>query len=783
VKRVLARQFQYAVVLSLLALPFSLLWVPSGISTSLAADGVDNAKAPSIRELEHGIADRLKRVDEFRFIQEEAAKLGVRAYLFGGTAAGYAHYVKWDLQREKGDKRFQSERFDYDYASIFRSTQDLDIVIDGDPTQAQKLQGALEAKYPHLQGGKTAWEVRLLNRDMGDKQAILNNPDFMNQHTDSNSTGMIELTQPKPGEAVVRDVRDWASKEPHFLKDVQEGALHYYFSPLHETTQFAKEGRNPPIISAIRYLTKAFQYDLKLRPEDLAHIKRVIDDFDPKRDVKNDYVRHWIEKNGKKLVQNAVSIETALDTLEKLGLKQKLISLKGDSGTFDSLAWWMNREPLRAETVGKGTGKTAQELGLDVISHETNSYLAYESITRSHTGEPNVLISRDGNLGESAVHGNGLYTKVGSKGISSSIGDGLSVRLQLKPDAREGSDFVYIPKEKYVIVKNRAAIQVIPESLKIEPLKYFEMLSEMSPEEYKEKAGLLEKMNRRVSMKIPSVSDYEFEKIRRMVLADIVASGRRPDRLLGPVGKQWFAMPVSALYPRWVEAMFDSYYLDPVAINVLTHPHWRGHPEFVEQLFANGKYIHPADIAYTVTSPHWLQDHPEWVRKMLNKRDPEVDQEIARRGLWQPESVDHPDWFETLLARKTVDLDLAIALGRSHWKDHPEWVNELVQRGTVDAVLLEQVLPRPQWQNHPEWVSKIIARGKLDQDVAEYILTQPFSKDHPEWLQTLFERGTVSPKTWDRILMLPHWVNHPVIRHLHNEEVGCLRQQLGSLLK
>src|SRR6185437_14502385 len=114
----------------------------------------------------------------------------------------------------------------------------LDIVIDGDEAQAQVLENALRTHYPHLQGSKSAWEVRLLRGSRGDKLAILNNPDFLNQHTDSNSTGLIEVTQPARGDPIVRDARDWNSKEPFFLKDVAEGKLHFYFSPSHEGTRF-----------------------------------------------------------------------------------------------------------------------------------------------------------------------------------------------------------------------------------------------------------------------------------------------------------------------------------------------------------------------------------------------------------------------------------------------------------------------------------------------------------------------------------------------------------------
>jgi hypothetical protein len=478
-------------------------------SSSIIASTSTNT---STKELSEQIGSRLMRVPEFDFIRHEAERLGVKAYLFGGTAAGYAHYVKWDMLREKGDKRYQPDRFDYDYTNIYRSTQDLDIVIDGNAEQAQKLQAALQEKYPHLQGSKTAWEVRLLTQDMGDKQAILNNPDFLNQHTDSNSTGMIEITKPTHGDPVVRDVRDWKSKEPFFLKDIHEGTLHYYFSPLHETTKFAKEGRNPPIVSAIRFLTKAFQYELKIKPEDLARIQKIIHDFDPKRDTQNSYVANWLEKNGKKLIQNAINIEYARHTLDQLGLRTKLSAIKANPQVQESLSWWMNKEPLRTQPIGHGSGKTARELGLDVVSHETNNYLAYESITRAHTGDPNVLISRNGAAGEAALHGDGFYARTGKEGAR---GTGLTIRFRLDPNAREGVDFEKAA-EDYVVVKNKAAIRVIPESLNISPVDYMEMIAAGKLGEHSD-LGIRERLERKMTHMQNSLSAKERETLLQML--------------------------------------------------------------------------------------------------------------------------------------------------------------------------------------------------------------------------------------------------------------------------
>ncbi len=572
-------------------------------------------QTPSLEKLEQGITEHLQRVDEFRFIEQDAEKLGIQGWIFGGTAAGYSHDVKWDMLRQDGDKRFQPDRFDYDYTNIYRSTQDLDIVIDGNPKQADTLQQALMAKYPHLQGSKTAWEVRLLTQSLGDKLALLDNPDFLNQHTDSNSTGMIEITKPKSGESVVRDLRDWNSHESQFIKDIHDDALHYYFSPSHDSTRFAREGRNPPILSVIRYLTKAFQYELKMRDEDLAQIKKIIDEFNPKRDAKNDYVSNWIEKNGKKLFQNAVNIEYAWNTLEKLGLRQKLIPISNDANRVDGLAWWMNKEPLRSHPLGEGTGKTARELGLDVVAHETNNFLAYESITRAHTGDANVLTSRDGKYGETAVYGDGFYTRTGREGAR---GTGLTIRFHLHPDAREGTDFV-IDKlaDTYIIVKNKAALQVIPESLSLSPVEYFKLLATDAQLNHSD-LGIFEKLKRRTTARMNALSAEDVNEISSLVKAEI--GKERP--LASPLLYEWFSRPFSGQYP-----------------------------ELLDTLFKIGSKENVESIEWLLAKPHWLPDprhanHPEWMERMIRK-------------VWFNELSEWKDYVRNVLALP-------------HWRNNPE---------------------------------------------------------------------------------------------------------------
>lgn len=481
--------------------------------------------------LANEIEARRNRVAEFELIRNEAQKLGLRLWLFGGTAASFSHYVKWDLLREQGDTRFQEHRFDYDYTNIYRSTQDLDLVVNGDAQTAQAFEMILQKKFPYFLGSKAAaWEVRSLTEAREDKGGLLGDFGFMNQHTDSNSTGMIELTDPPRGEAIVRDIRDWENHQmSRFLKDVAEGNVSFYFSATHSETPLAKAEKNPPILAVIRALTKAFQYDLKFSEMDLAIFKKVIEHFNQKQVLTQDYTARWIEKNGKKLFLHAVNLESAWDMLEKLGLREKLISIQNNPQIQDSLAWWMSKEPLRSKPVGEGVGRTAASLGMDVVAHETSDFYAYEAMTRSHMGAPNVFISRAKSSGEAASHGDGFYTAIGKKGAK---GTGITIRFQVDPQAREGTDFVLekaqgnrrLEEGTYVVWKNKNAIRVIPESLEMSPVEYFEFLSGGKTIEHEDQA-LLWKLKRKLdhSIALGRIPESQMEEIRFIVRAHLKA--------------------------------------------------------------------------------------------------------------------------------------------------------------------------------------------------------------------------------------------------------------------
>ena len=557
-------------------------------------------------ELTFALGENMGRVKEFDYIRRIADAEGIRVWLFGGSASAYAHYVKWDLKRLKGDIRYQPDRFGYDYSDIFRSNQDADIVIDGPAERleraAVRIEAELKSKFDHLQGSKSVWEVRFLKKDRADKGAILGDYDFLNQHSDSNSTGLIEITKPPTGEPRLRDVRDWDSKAPAFLTDLLEDRLHFYYAANHFKTRRAKEGLNPEIFSVVRYLTKAFQYELQINGEDLRVIKEIIDRFDP-RSIHSGYAAAWIEKNAKKLIQNGVNIEYAVNELDRLGLRQKLIQIKNDPSVIGSLAWWLSKHPLPSFPLGKGTGKTAKALGLDIVAHETNNFLAYESITRAHTGVPNVLSSRNGFTGEAAACGDGFYTQIGTKGARNT---GFTIRFHLNPNAREGTDFTV--SGTYVVIKNKNAIRVIPESLKVDPVYYFELLAGKRDIDASDK-GLLEKLKRRVSTEIALLSPEEEEKILILVKENL-----GNERLL----IEWFSLSTAKKHPNLLEKIDPKIDLSRILGNqkhdwIVTH---KNLPEVRKKLLT----LYP-EVYRSV------------VNRILNQND--LDPGTAKRGIAQ----------------------------------------------------------------------------------------------------------------------------------------------------
>ncbi len=738
------------------ATPPATLGTVGSLASVTQSDRIPSSDELIIRpaELEQAIRDRRSQVEEFRFLQEYGSKYGFKIYAAGGTAVGYGSYVRQHLENEKlkrqgkSPKYFES-RFEYDYWDIYRSTQDADIVIDlgpnSTPEEHEKAALALEAvlreKFGHLQGEKSVWEVRFLRLDRGQwgepshKDALLG-WNFQNQHTDSYSTGLIELTKPLPGESAIRDVKLWDGDKNPFLEDLAEESIRFYLEPSHPRTLRAAKGMNPEILSVIRFYTKAFQYGAKIRPLEEAKTLPLIRGFDPDQAPIESYIAKQIRNNSLKLYLHAVDVWRASQKLEQVGLKEKLIRYgkridAPNAKAHERLSVWLAREPLPSLPLGSGkrltaadtyagyrpSFKTASELGITVVAHETEHFLAYESITRAASGYPNVFQSIDAQTGQAATYGDGWYTKIGYKGAKNT---GFTVRSQVHPQAVEGIDFFLQSDLNFAIFRNRTPLTIIEKSLSISPLDYVRLI--FSPDGIdKTELGFLEKLSRKVESKINRLDKTDLSQIREELHKNI-------KRMNSTSVDIWFKLPVSKYFSEFTEELITEGSVDEYfAIHILSQPQWSDRPDWVEKLIKRGA-VDKQIARYVLSQAHWA-NHPELVKELIRRGT--VDNQIIGHILVEGHWSHHPELVEELLKRGTADgMIAAYIFSTRHWSNHPEWVEELLKRGTAD-VQIATSLSKRHWSNRPEWVKEILKRGRADIQIASNVLSMAYWRDHP----------------------------------------------------
>ena len=353
-------------------------------------------------ELQQAIFKKLQDVPEFQVLVQQAQELDIKAvYLFGGTAAALAHYVR-DLEHQRTLKQAQPS-----LQSIMFQNQDVDIVIDSPEVgKIQQLEKAIKKALPMVD---LKWDFWGLHIKYDRRPALLSSPDLAYQHTDSHSTVLIPIYEssgtplrrasihrspnqvsaghaaasmatsgvaaptnknrrrslrmargiaPRPSmdrsssqgwsDFLIYDLR--SDDATQFLTDVLEKKLSCYYSAKHRQSPRYKKGDNPEIFFAIRTLTKAFQYGLDIPEDCMNRIQKIFKNFKADRDLKTDYSQYWIEKNAKKLYTHSIDLERSQRVLQQLGALEVLKSI-GNTNKMGSMAWWLDRQPLLSRPI------------------------------------------------------------------------------------------------------------------------------------------------------------------------------------------------------------------------------------------------------------------------------------------------------------------------------------------------------------------------------------------------------------------------------------------------
>ena len=591
------------------------------------------------------------KVEEFKFLAKTAQKHGLVIWLFGGSASSLAHYVKENILLEEGSDEYYSEPFaetpdgKRDFTDIFRPTQDIDLVVDGEMAKVADFEREVLRHLPDIKGNKQTWEVRTLREDYGEKLALLNNPNFFNQHTDSHSVGMISLSE-VADDKVVRDLLDWESENPRFLQDVLANKLHYYYNSHHSETLRFQQGKNPPIISVVRYFIKLFQHELEMSDEDLKKLQKIIMGFNP-QDIHGSYTERWLQHNAPKLFLHSRNVEYSWDMLEQTGLRAKLLQV-GNINRAKSPAWWANKSPLRSFKLGQGEGKSAQELAIKTVAHDTSDFFLWTVITRSRKGEANVFESRPGAVGEMAAYGRGFYTIKNSR--QGAYKNGFSISFHMHPKAREGADFKL--EGNMVLVLNRNAIRVIPESLDVGGLlDYFHLLKEGE----RGSLALLEKVRRRLDFKYTQKA--ETPEIQQEI-AQALKFLEEENNL--DLWRGWFNLKLSMKYPKIVNKMINTTngeILRFVVKDVLPQPHW-DHPKLIDKIIATAIQLEDHQTLQGLAANTFSQPHTKGMAHLIDKtidaaiqlNDPKTLQWLAVNTFSQPHTKEMAHLIDKTIA-------------------------------------------------------------------------------------------------------------------------------------
>ncbi len=647
---------------------------------------------------------RFSRVPEYKFIIETAKKYNVKVYLFGGTGSAFGHYVRWDLERENGDDTFQPERFDYDFTSIYRGNQDLDIVIDADENIATAFESELNSKFPHFIGQKDAWEVRLLKVKRGVKPPLLGDLDFQNQHSDSNSTGLILLNPNTNDNQIFYDLRDWNNRNSLFLRDIAGGKITYLYSRLHEETERYKSGHNDPILSVIRYLAKLTQYEVIPQDSDLKVIEAIIQKTDFAK--LSSYNQRKFVEFGIKALLNSPNVEYANDLLTRLGLLPHLIQF-GKNYTYlnHPMSFWFEKEPLRSKPLGQGRGIKASELGLDIVSHETKTFQAYENITRSTRNLANVFISREKYPGESANYGNGFYTRVGRTGA---VGSGITIRFKINPEAREGVDFTYQKEVGYVIVTNKNALSLIHENLNLSFLDFIKIYSAGLINSNDK--GLIEKLKRKFTRQaIPDDIGLEVYKIMKTLDSK------------SPLFAFWLELGVSKYHLEHAEFLMEN---NPfLFLKFIKGEVWVKHSEIHDKFLDKYPDMYKYFAVEILTLPHWGH-RKDWIFRILNEAlvigdDVSFMTQIINKPHW----VQYQELLDALIANnvsKNLIIDDIMAMPY-FLETRSDLVEHWMEDESTSTKMLKIILANGGVSNFQKWISRYLVKSKNNKDILNHI--------------------------------------------------------------
>ena len=330
-------------VITLFQVIFFFLCVQNLAVQSLAQSLEEGIKLQSIK-LEQAIPEYLSQTKEYHLMLSylEQYKEGLQqegktsaVYLYGGALGRVSLRVNKYLKNKEQNKA--QGHLPRSLIELLGPFSDIDIAVD---IKRNHLNGFLsylnQNSMSHL-GRIPKWELITLNFE--NERGLLNNKNFINQNMDSFSSGKSPMSYFK-GNGWARDIIPQRPQGQDFLSSVKNQVNYYFDSPDHETTTNYIQGRNPKIISAIKYISNIIRFDLEYTEKDFEQVKKIVRRF--KLQTKSDsfdgsYVLPRLDSVLTQAFLESSDIQKSLALLEKLNIIQ---ALKGHTDYNFSFFYW-----------------------------------------------------------------------------------------------------------------------------------------------------------------------------------------------------------------------------------------------------------------------------------------------------------------------------------------------------------------------------------------------------------------------------------------------------------
>jgi hypothetical protein len=301
----------------------SMAWVPvvalrlSFVLLSLALAWSVNAQVElSSRDFESAVSEYVSKVEEFKEIRSTFPDKTI--YIGGGGALRILQAVKRHLE---SNYPLPTNLFD-----LLSVGQDIDLYTAEDFNEAREVLYHISSEYSYMQeSGRSLWDVATLYEENG--RGVIDSKDYQRQNTDLASTGMVLIAGvPDDRHPLILSTR--VSENGHdFMTVVDKGINSYLNSKSHNSTSLAGQGKNPKVVSALKFLANSVRFDLSIPEDDLQKVKSIVTRFiSMKKKARESLDEYYLTARMDKILTNAlfqsVDLKKTFEVFQEAGVNE-----------------------------------------------------------------------------------------------------------------------------------------------------------------------------------------------------------------------------------------------------------------------------------------------------------------------------------------------------------------------------------------------------------------------------------------------------------------------------